>query len=330
MLPVAAVGERILQTGARFPDTLWQAVSAFASLGWPPIGPAAQQQNALYAAIGLVGALGWPVWLRLVQRTVPWRALALTVVSYAAFLGLSAALITALEAPRQSGKTEAWAASAAGSSGGRLADQPTETRYAHSLTQAVAASSAGLPTERLAQRGVRDATKVVLSGVVLVGGLGGSPGGGIKWPLLLWALAGGAALLGGRAGRALNEQTRRCVLAGVGVTSGVVLLAVVVAFGLLVIEAGLGSRWESPPTFADALLDASSAVGGANVSSGLLRALTSAHLSSGIRQKVDEYQYGMAWLMLAMFLGRVLPVLVVARVARLRFKESGPRLPALL
>ena len=70
---------------------------------------------------------------------------------------------------------------------------------------------------------------------------------------------------------------------------------------LLIIEAGLGSRWELPPSFADAFLDASSAVGGANLSSGLTRSLTSAYLSSGIRQNVDEYQYGMTWLMLAMF-----------------------------
>ena len=48
--------------------------------------------------------------------------------------------------------------------------------FARSLTQVVAASTAGVPTEKLAERGVRDGTKLVLAGVVLVGGLGGSPG----------------------------------------------------------------------------------------------------------------------------------------------------------
>lgn len=58
------------------------------------------------------------------------------------------------------------------------------------------APCAGLPTEQLGDRGVSEGTKLVLCGVLLVGGLGGSAGGGLKWTLVLWALAAGGVLLG--------------------------------------------------------------------------------------------------------------------------------------
>ena len=58
------------------------------------------------------------------------------------------------------------------------------------------------------------------------------------------------------------------------------------------------------------------------VAAGLTAALSSPNLSSGIRQSVDLYQYGMAWLMLAMLIGRILPVLVFDRAAGTPTDES--------
>lgn len=109
-----------------------------------------------------------------------------------------------------------------------------------------------------------------------------------------------------------------------------VTFALVVALGLLVIETRTASRFQPPPTFGDALLDASSAVAGANLSSGLTATVTSVNLSSGMDITVDSYQYGMTWLMLAMLIGRVLPVLVLSRVADLRFNDAPPATPPLI
>ena len=120
------------------------------------------------------------------------------------------------------------------------------------------------------------------------------------------------------------------MLTGVAGCSALVGLALVVALGLLAIEAHTGSPYQAAPSFADALLDASSAVGGAGLTSGVTAMVTGANLSSGIRQNVDLYQYGMTWLMAAMFIGRVLPVLVLGRLAALRFQDAPPRLPPLI
>ncbi|MCK4341785.1 MAG: hypothetical protein KAY37_08695, partial [Phycisphaerae bacterium] len=100
--------------------------------------------------------------------------------------------------------------------------------------------------------------------------------------------------------------------------------------GLLFIEASTASAYQSPPTCADALLEAASAVGGGNLSSGLTTTVTSANLSRGIHQSVDLYQYGMLWLILAMFVGRTLPIVILARCADVGFADDPARLPPLV
>ena len=180
-----------------------------------------------------------------------------------------------------------------------------------------------MPTESLVGRDVSDGTKLTLSGLLLVGGLSGSATGGVQWILLVWALAGGAASLGwlgrGKAGPASPTGPAtglaRCMHAGLGCLSLMILLTLIVAVGLLLIENWSASSYQPPPSLADALLDASSVVAGGNLSSGLTEAVTGRNLISGVRQSANLYQYGMAWLMLAMLAGRVLPLVVLRRLA---------------
>jgi hypothetical protein len=102
------------------------------------------------------------------------------------------------------------------------------------------------------------------------------------------------------------------------------VLALVVALGLLLIENWTASRFQPPPTFADALLDACSAVAGGNLSGGLTESVTSRNLLSGIHQSVNLYPYGMTWLMLGMFVGRVLPLIVLRRLGDTQ-PTTGPQ-----
>ena len=317
---LAWILERASGTGGAWRTTAWNAIAAFASLGWlePATNPRA---TWIYAFIGVLGALGWTAWLlpipALVRRYVRLRSLLVLVATWCAFLAVSAALITALEMPRGAARGPA--------PDRRLAGAPTGARYARSLVQVAAAASAGMPTEELKERGVSEGTKVVLSGVVLVGGLGGAAGGGIRWPMLL-ALLAVAGVFGRRPAGLRDEGARRGALAAVACVVALVSLVLVVALGLLVIEARTTTAFQSAPTLGDALLDATSAVAGGNLSSGLMATVTSANLSRGIHQSVDLYQYGLVWLLAAMFISRTLPVLILARCAAVRGDAEASRL----
>ena len=312
------------------PENSWRAIAAFSSLGWGSevvvdrggTGPAAWPLGLL----AWVGALGWPVWLLLVpplsERYVQIRSALAMLASYTLMLLLAAVLISAFESPRGAAGRDAPLLTSQRSAP-PLSGQPWATRYARSLVQTAAASGAGMPTESLVGRDVSDGTKLTLSGLLLVGGLSGSATGGVQWILLVWALAGGAASLGwlgrGKAGPASSTGPAtglaRCMHAGLGCLSLMILLTLIVAVGLLLIENWSASSYQPPPSLADALLDASSVVAGGNLSSGLTEAVTGRNLISGVRQSANLYQYGMAWLMLAMLAGRVLPLVVLRRLA---------------
>jgi hypothetical protein len=300
--------------------TVWQTVCAFSSLGWSLDKPG-EGHTAIFAAVALLGALGWAVWLLVTPKGI--RAaragLAAGVSSYLVFLVLCAGLVTALETPRDGPHGEL-------RPDGALTEQTAGVRFVRGLVQVANASGAGVSTEALGERRVGEGTLFVLALVVLVGGLGGAAGGGIRWSMLLCGLQSGVALSGYGAGRSQHEAARRGLLAAVICVGASVTLALIVALGLLLIDAHTGSRFQTPPTFAAALLDASSAVGGAALTTGVVATVTSVNLSIGMTQTVDLYQYGMGWLMLAMFIGRVLPVLVLDRVAALRFSDKPPRL----
>lgn len=295
---LVAVGVERARGGLTANDAAFNAVAAFASLGWQR-GAAAERHHELYAVLAWVGAIGWPLWLLGRQRIFQHRRLWCALGGYVVFLAVSAALIVTLEVPRGGPRGEA-------SPDARLASQTAMTRLARALTQVAAGAGAGLPVEPLGDRAVGEGTKLVLAIDVFVGGFGGSAGGGLHW-LTLWAILG--SLGGGRgSGTGRPFPTRAFALAG---ALGVALLIMVL--GLFVIEAQIGSPYQSPPTLGDALLEAASATCGAGLTTGLTRQLTGVTLSSGIRRPVDVYMYGMAWLMAAMFIGRVLPVLVIGR-----------------
>ncbi len=337
-------------SGVDYATGAWNAVAALTSLGW--LAPGADSRSDwIYALLGLVGALGWTVWLAPLRLMWPQQASspqsswsrgaclgrlprgwggrsALALGAYFALLLGAAALITALEVPRgQPHPGGATPTSTGAAKTERLAQRPPQERFVRSLVLVTCTATAGQATEPIADRGVSDGTKLVLSALQLIGGAGGSPGGGVKWLVLLWALAGLTAVIGLGGGWAQRDRARRFWLAGVACTGAVLALAVVVALGLLVIEANVASSYQAPPTFADALLEASSATAGGGLSMGLTTTITSFNLSRGIRQNVDLYQYGMCWLLAAMLLGRVLPIWILGRVAAVRWHDRPARPP---
>ena len=323
MIPLAGLAGPLTGSESRSVDAVWQAIAAFFSLGWVLDRPPLHYGWAI-ALVGLLGALGWSVWLVALPADrggVGAKTVLLAALSYVGLLLALAGLVAVLEMPRGEVRGAA--------QGNQLAVGSVGQRAVRSVVQVVSAAGAGAPTERLDERGVGEGTKLVLAGVVLVGGMGGSMGGGIKWAVLLWALAAWGAVCGRGPGRSRGEVTHRCALAGSACAGVIVAWMVVVALGLLLVETRVASRFRPPPTLGDAILDASSAVGGANLSSGLIGTVTDVNLSSGMDQTVDSYQYGMAWLMLAMFIGRVLPVLVLGRIADMHFSDAPARWPPL-
>ncbi len=295
---VVAAGVERARGGLSANDAAFNAVAAFASLGWLR-GAAAERHHELYAVLAWVGALGWPVWLLGGQRVFRRQRVVWALGGYVVFLVASAATVVTLEVPRGGPRGET-------SADTRLTNQSVPTRFARVLTQVVAGAGAGLPIEPLGDRAVGEGTKLVLAIDVFVGGFGGNAGGGLRWLTLLAIL--GSLRSGRGSGTGWPSATRAFALAG---ALGALLLIVVL--GLFVIEAQIGSPYQSPPTLGDALLEAASATCGAGLTTGLTRQLTGVTLSSGIGQPVDVYMYGMAWLMAAMFIGRVLPVLMLGR-----------------
>lgn len=364
-VPLAGGLERLVTSPSDWatpPDwhgSAWRALAAVGSLGWLPGAPPSATMW-IYAALGLVGGLGWMVWLlplgggqRSGVKTL------LLAGGYVAWLLLLAGLIHTFEAPR--GARTAAVVHAA---------QPPperEVSYTQRVAQTISAATAGISTQDLAGRSATEGTRAVLAGAVLVGGLGGGPGGGIQWLLLVWALTGGvAALTGGLSRRRDGEaglpgvpthtplpsgeragggsepvasdplptlplrggevlvatptpsanRAQRCLLAGLGGVGLMVLLTLVIAVGLLVIETHTASAYQPPPTFAAALLDAASATGGGGLTAGVFATVTHRNLSRGIQQPADVYQYGLAWLMVAMLAGRLVPLFVLSQAAR--------------
>ncbi|TWT42417.1 Cation transport protein [Phycisphaerae bacterium RAS1] len=269
------------------------------SFGWLPQRPAGALAW-LIAVLGLLTAAGWTLWI---MPFAAWRrrclqsaaATGVTFGSWILFLILAAALLAAFESPRGGRESGAVPDS--------LAARHSGERLSRCALQVFSAAGAGVQTEALSERSASDGTKVVLAAVMLVGGFPGSPLGGLGWPLAA------ALLIGAFAGRTRDERAF-----AIAVRLAVTLLALVLltALGLLVIEHFTATAYQPPPTFADAFLDASSAVAGGGLTSGVSAAVTSRNLSSGIQQRVDVYQYGMAWLMLAMLLGRIAPVWIIA------------------
>ncbi len=258
-----------------------------------------------------LAALGWASYTLLIPRLaracLRARAALGAVLSYSGMLLLAAMLIALLELPRGDAGPRSDAPSSGAAAG-------TLSAWADTLRSkgvaAVDASGAGIARIALGDRQTSDGTLVVLAVVVLIGPIGLAAGGGVSWILALWA---GFSLLAGRHARAAGELARWC-RAGLVLTVGVVGLALLGALGLLLIESLTASGFASAPTFAEALLDASAAVGGAGLTAGVTAAVTSPNLASGLNLPINLYGFGMVWLMLLMLLGRLLPVVVLSRL----------------
>jgi len=301
----------------------WLGLSAALALGFGASPVEAPALRWTLAAVSIVTALGWSVWLAVPLRRAGWRlrGLLTTVAVYPLLLVGAAGLMAWFEAPR--------AVSAAVADRDRTARAPPAARFSQWLSAAAAASGSGTALDALSDRRATEGTKLALAGVVTLGGLGGSLAGGIKLTAALSLILFISATCV-RRGPPGDVVIGRPVLAAAGGLVAVLGLTLVVAVGLLAIESGIGSAYDIPPTVGDAFLDAASAVSGAGLTSGLVESLTSERLSSGIQQTVDEYQYGLAWLMAAMLLGRVVPLVVVGRLAGVLAGAAAPRWPVVI
>ncbi len=288
-------------------------VCVSASLGFAP----AEARAATAWAVPLcswLAALGWSSYALLVpsvaRACLRVRAALWVLVTYSALLLVAALLIALLEQPRGDAGLRSDAPPMAGQQPGQAS-----TAWLALLQEkgaaAISAAGSGVATIPLGDRQTSDGTLIVLSLVVLLGPVGLSAGGGVSWMLWLWAAF---ALLAGRHARASAELARWCH-AGLVTVVAIFGLALVGALGLLTIESLTASGFTPAPTFAEALMDASSAVGGAGLSAGLTAAVTSPNLASGLNQPINLYAFGMLWLMLLMLLGRLLPLLVLSRLS---------------
>ncbi len=334
VIAIAVAVETILGSDIATGDVVHRAAAAFSSLGWWPGEPAAGTLW-LYVAIALAGGFGWPLWLLSFVRPAafPARRTAVAILAgYAALILVSAGLIAALEMPRSQVRA-----------GGERITQgggASIARVDRGLAQGLLASTAGIPIDPWVDE-AGDGSRFVLACLMTAGALPGSSGGGIRMTVFVLVIVGvwklrekgsgiedrgsGAELgrtasgrvdVAPRGGDGDAAQKLRVVrLAGVHY-SAVVWLLLIGALGLLILYNVSASPYQAARTFADALLDAASAVAGGGLTSGMTADLLDPNLSSGMHSPVDRYQYGAAWLMLLMLAGRIVPLWLLACEAR--------------
>lgn len=290
-------------------DGLRIGVAAFTSSGLVEPGAVAAGGGALVAAVAVfawVSALGWPMWLFLIpalnRRHIQARHALVIAGTFTAWLLLLGALAFVLELPRSGVAVH-----------GNQPAAEARAGYGQRLAQVTTAAGAGIAVAPLHGGELRDGSKLALSAAVLVGSAGYAPGGGITWILLVWALV--AVVFGGPPRGRQPPHFAPWLHAGLSSVVALGLLALGGAAGLLAIENLTGSRFEHPATLADALLEASSAVGGANLTSGLTRRITAENLTGGFGLEVNLFPLGMGWLALLMLAGRTAPLLMLQRVA---------------
>lgn len=283
-------------------ESLWLVGNAFNGIGLTP-GVLDSGTGMTAAIIGLLGSLGWLFWLLPVAwmrnlRGLPWTRFAKSGVGFVAVLGVIIACVTTFESSRGESR--------GGADDPSIGAQATSARAVRCAVQVVSAATAGLPTEPLGETGMRDASKAILAIVVMVGGMLGSSMGGLQW----WVLA--LAITATMRERSVDARAFELRRAALRCFSAIVVLVAVVALGLLLIESIVATRFQRPAAFADALLDAASATCGANLSSGLIRDLISRNLVRGLNMPFDLFYLGLIWTMLAMLVGKVLPIWILA------------------
>lgn len=233
--------------------------------------------------------------------------------AYVAYLVVMTTLVWTLEAPRGGAP-----AVPAGEAHAPLRDAPDAQRWSRSWRLVLAGACSGAPTERLTEGEVGDGAMALLAVVSLVGGVFPIPGGGVGFLCVYLALGACAASAGVRPRRGPADAPRRVAAqVAAGGLLIAVLLAGAVAVAMLVIEHRTASPFQARPTLADALLDACAALGGTGFHSGVVETITGENLTSGMRQsggaaQANLYAYGMTLTMAAMFVGRLLPLALLA------------------
>lgn len=305
LIPSAWPIEQSAHSDANLADATWRTLSFLCGLGW--VGELPGRSVAFFAAgIGGLSLLGWwPLLIvpRMRDRSVRFfnllRPFAGMIVVLAVWMGL----LFVFDLPR-------------GQKGGGDAEaewKRTQERSAVIATESASEIGVGLPGESPKPAQLPDGAKLTLALATLIGGLGIGGAGGIGLLFTYWAIGGAIRSLYRRTtsdppGR--THRTRVALAAVVGFFS----LSVVFALGLLLIEWTTAARFQEQPSFADALLESASALGGSAVTSGLTATVTSRNLTSGIQLPINMYQVGMVWLMLAMFLGRIIPIAALHRL----------------
>lgn len=263
------------------------------------------------AVCGLIAALGWPIWLFLFggvgrRFTYGWLALRRCLRMLLLWVVI-AGVIALLDTPTRSMRSDR---------PDSAAPQTGFPRFISSLEQTTAAAGAGAATGPLDSRSVSPGTQFALGVVVLVGGLAGAPNGGMHSALAGLGLATMLGLAGAGYARSGHATMLRCREAALRTVGSMVCLTLVVTLGLLAIQRLTSSPFDERPSFSAAWLDASSAVAGAALTSGVVAQVTNPNLTGGIGHSADTYQYGLLWLMAAMLVGRVLPVRILRQAAQ--------------
>ncbi len=280
---------------------VWLSAAAFASLGWAR--PSGAIETGVFVLASAIGAAGWPIWLLAVRA---WRAtlgaarqFGRLAGVYAVFLIAAGALLCAVETPR---------GGASPSNPASLAAQDWPARLVRCVAQSIAAAGAGTPTEALRDGAMSESGKLTLACVLFIGGFAGCAAGGVTWWAACCALRRTAPAADPRGAIWAGAAARMLLLCAMTV--------VLCAAGLLAIEGWFASRFQSPPTLGDALVDATSVVCGGALTTGVVETVCSRNLVRGIGLGVDQYQVGMVWIVAFLLVGRTLPLFVLRRAAR--------------
>lgn len=327
---VWSLGSAICPT-VSFGQTALLVGSAFCGLGSLSAAPPDAGTALMLAFVGLFSVAGWPLWLlgtSAPARHALLRVLLPGVAVYAGVMALAALLLWTLEGPRGALLTGRGGGELAGSEQVvvPLSEDRGAGRAVRCAVLVVNATSTGVMSEPIADVDLRDSSRMLLALLVLGGGLGGGPAGGVKWLLLASLLLprrelqeprGSAdapqAFAGAPPQRAARGETGRGTRGqALAVMTVMGAMALGTCGGLLLLEQITAARYQPAPSFADAFLDASAAVGGANLTTGVAQTVISPNLTAGIRLPVNLFELGMAWLMVAMLAGRVAPLLVLA------------------
>jgi len=306
--------------GGRVFHATFLAVSAVCNVGWTlegvsslPLGGARGTTLGLLLPLMILGSLGGPVLYDLIRlpRRRPTHATLVILLLTVLLTGTGTGLILLVEStsrwqlryPREDTPGRAllqaepekemlvFATTAAADLGERrFSEMPAAQRASAALAVAVCCRGGAFDGVRLEEGAISPATRLVLMGLMVIGGAFGGTSGGIH--LLTLAVLMRALWRPGRPGHAANESLSAAGEGGVAVAG-----AILAGMGLLIGSVTLALLYREPGSVEAVLFEAISACCNAGFSSGLT---------------VQFSPFGHVLLMFAMVCGRVLPLAVVA------------------